>query len=118
MSALQIGPGGIKRTLFSLAAAAAMVLTAPSSAQFGLAGGIGEAFKPAYTTRDIQLAVDMLKLDEAQKFIVETLYEDYDAEFRTGIDGFRDRVAVLRTEIDPGNPDPGQIMRVVFGTIN
>ncbi len=118
MSALQIGPAGIKRVLFSLAAAAAMVLTAPSSAQFGLAGGIGEAFKPAYTTRDIQLAVDMLKLDDAQKFIVETLFEDYDAEFRTGVDGFRERVASLRTEIDPGNPDPGQIMRVVFGTIN
>jgi hypothetical protein len=60
----------------------------------------------------------MLQLDDAQKFILETLYDDYDAEFNTGVDGFRQNVTDLRTKIDPNNPDPGQIMRVVFGTIN
>ena len=115
MNALQIGP---RRTIGMAALGAAMVLTAPAPAQFGLAGGIGEAFRPAFTTRDVQLAVDMLQMDDAQKFIVETLYEDYDSEFRMGVDNFRDHVSGLRDEIDPGNPDPAKIMRVVFGTIS
>ncbi|MHC4430143.1 MAG: hypothetical protein ACYS0D_16325 [Planctomycetota bacterium] len=53
-----------------------------------------------------------------QRFILETLYEDYQAEFDTGVDAFRDRVAEMREVIDPANPDPSQIMRVIFGTIN
>jgi hypothetical protein len=104
--------------VWTLAAGAALAFTAPSPAQFGLAGGIGDAFRPAFTTRDIQLAEEMLDLDEAQRFILETLYEDYYAEFDTGVDAFRDRVTEMRGEIDPTNPDPGQIMRIVFGTIN
>ncbi len=113
MRALQI-----KRTLWTVALGGAMAATAAAPAQFGLSGGIGEAFRPAFTSRDVQLAVEMLQLDDAQKFILETLYDDYDAEFNTGVDGFRQNVTQLRTKIDPDNPDPGQIMRVVFGTIN
>jgi len=113
MRALQI-----KTTLQAVALGGALAATAAAPGQFGLAGGIGEAFRPAFTTRDVQLAVDMLQLDDAQKFILETLYEDYDTEFRTGVDGFRDNVASMRDQIDPENPDPKQIMRVVFGTID
>ncbi|MHC4318111.1 MAG: SGNH/GDSL hydrolase family protein [Planctomycetota bacterium] len=104
--------------LWTFAAGAALAVTAPSPAQFGLAGGIGDAFRPAFTTRDVQLAEEMLDLDEAQRFILETLYEDYHAEFNTGVDTFRDRVSEMRDDIDPTNPDPGMIMRIVFGTIN
>ncbi|MHC4427771.1 MAG: hypothetical protein ACYS0D_04105 [Planctomycetota bacterium] len=118
MCSLLTAPRGLTRVLWTLAAAAVLAVTAPAPAQFGLAGGIGDAFRPAFTTRDIQLAEEMLDLDEAQRFILETLYEDYEAEFRTGVDSFRDRVAAMRTEIDPANPDPGQIMRIVFGTID
>lgn len=111
MRALQI-----KTTLRAVALGGALAATAAAPAQFGLAGGIGEAFRPAFTTRDVQLAVDMLQLDDAQKFILETLYEDYSTEFRTGVDGFRDSVASMRDHIDPENPS--QIMRIVFGTID
>ena len=108
----------IKRTLRAMALGGALAATAAAPAQFGLSGGIGEAFRPAFTSRDVQLAVQMLQLDDAQKFILETLYDDYDDEFNTGVEGFRQNVTSLRTKIDPNNPDPGQIMRVVFGTIN
>ncbi|MHC4709403.1 MAG: hypothetical protein ACYTA3_03015 [Planctomycetota bacterium] len=118
MCSLLTAPRGLTPTLWTLAAAAVLAVTAPAPAQFGLAGGIGDAFRPAFTTRDIQLAEQMLDLDEAQRFILETLYEDYDAEFRTGVDSFRERVSAMRTEIDPANPDPGQIMRIVFGSID
>ncbi|MHC4652265.1 MAG: hypothetical protein ACYTES_15595 [Planctomycetota bacterium] len=118
MCSLLTARRGFTRALWALAAAAVLAVTAPAPAQFGLSGGIGDAFRPAFTTRDIQLAEEMLDLDEAQRFILETLYEDYEAEFRTGVDAFRDRVAAMRSEIDPANPDPGQIMRIVFGTID
>jgi len=111
MRALQI-----KRTLRTVALGGALAATAAAPAQFGLSGGIGEAFRPSFTSRDVQLAVQMLDLDDAQKFILETLYDDYDAEFITGVDGFRQNMTSMRTEIDPN--DPGQIMRVVFGTMN
>ena len=107
-----------KRTLWTVALVGALAATAVAPAQFGLSGGIGEAFRPSFTSRDVQLAVQMLELDDAQKFILETLYDDYDSEFNTGVDGFRQNVTSLRTKINTDNPDPGQIMRVVFGTIN
>lgn len=108
----------MRATLLTLVLATAAVVAAPVTAQFGLNAGIGDAFKPAFSSRDVQLAADMLDLDEAQRFILETLFEDYNVEFRTGVDAFRDRIAELRNEIDPDNPDPGQIMRVVFGNVD
>jgi hypothetical protein len=76
-----------------------------------------DAFRPAFSSRDIQVAVDMLRLDETQKFIVETLFEDYETGFRTGVDGFRDQVAELRNTIDPNSPDPSQVLKAVFGSM-
>ncbi len=102
-----------------LALAAAVALTTPASAQFGLAGGFQDAFRPGFTARDVQLAVTMLDLDDSQKLILETLYEDYQEDFRTGIDGFRQNMMDMRGEIPAdGAPDPGQILRVVFGAMN
>ncbi len=102
-----------------LALAAAVALTAPASAQFGLAGGFQDAFRPGFTARDVQLAVTMLDLDDSQKLILETLYEDYQEDFRTGIDGFRQNMMNMRGDIPTGGaPDPGQILRVVFGAMN
>lgn len=104
--------------LRALAAAAVLAVAAPAPAQFGLTGGIGEAFRPAMTPRDMQLMVDMLGLDEPQQFILETLFEDYDDEFHTGVDGFRDRITQLRDEISPVDPDPAQIMSIVFKALD
>ena len=57
MRALQI-----KRTLWTVALGGALAVTAAAPAQFGLSGGIGEAFRPSFTSRDVQLAVEMLDL--------------------------------------------------------
>ena len=71
------------RILSNLALAAAV--TGSATAQFGLTSGIGDAFRPAFSTRDVQLAMEMLDLDEAQRFILETLFEDYQVEFKTAL---------------------------------
>ncbi len=105
--------------MWSAAAALAVswAVTSAAPAQFGLSGGMVDAFRPAFSSRDIQVAVDMLKLDETQKFIVETLFEDYETGFRTGVDGFRDQVADLRKTINPDDPDPTQVLKAVFGSM-
>ncbi len=105
--------------MWSAAAALAVswAVTSAAPAQFGLSGGMVDAFRPAFSSRDIQVAVDMLKLDETQRFIVETLFEDYETGFRTGVDGFRDQVAELRNTIDPNSPDPTQVLKAVFGSM-
>jgi len=119
MSALQNLCGRFSRTTWSLAAIAALAFTMPTPAQFGLSGGIQDAFRPAFTTRDVQLAVDSLQLDDAQKFILTTLFEDYEAEFETGVNAFRTKIAGVREDLDPAAMnDPTQIMKIVFGTIN
>jgi hypothetical protein len=98
-------------------AAAVLAVSSAAQAQFGLSGGMVDAFRPAFSSRDVQIAVDMLRLDETQKFIVETLFEDYETGFRTGVDGFRDKVAALRDQIDPNSPDPSQVLKAVFGSM-
>jgi hypothetical protein len=100
----------------AVASAAALCASVPAPAQFGLDGGYQDAFRPGYTSRDVQLAVEALKLDQAQRFIVETLYEDYTEEFQTGIDSFRQSVGEMQSMIGT-NPDPQQVMRIVFGAM-
>ena len=112
MSALQIA--GLRRWM---PAVAVLTVTAAAPGQFGLTGGMVDAFRPAFTSRDVQIAVDMLRLDDTQKFIVETLFEDYETGFRTGVDGFRDQVATWRDKIDPNTNDPSQILKAVFGSM-
>ncbi|MCH8343468.1 MAG: hypothetical protein IH983_05735 [Planctomycetes bacterium] len=118
MNGLNACSGRGNRMRWAPAVVVALGLTASASAQFGLSPSISSAFRQAITTRDIQLAVADLQLDENQRFILETLFADYQADFRTGVEGFRQRITDLRSEIDPTNPDPAQAMRIVFGSMD
>ncbi|MCH8152597.1 MAG: hypothetical protein IH830_09530 [Planctomycetes bacterium] len=118
MNGLKTCAGRSNRMRWAPTLVAALGLTASASAQFGLSPSISSAFRQSFTTRDIQLAVEGLQLDENQRFILETLFADYQADFRTGVEGFRQRITDLRSEIDPTNPDPAQAMRIVFGSMD
>ncbi len=97
----------------------ALGLSASAPAQFGLGGGFQDAFRPGFTARDVQMAIDSLKLDDTQRFILDTLFEDYNQEFRTGVDGFRQSIGDLQKQLgDDPNPDPGKVMRIVFGSMD
>lgn len=101
----------------ALGLALGFTLSAP--AQFGLGGGFQDAFRPGFTARDVQMAIDSLKLDDTQRFILDTLFEDYNQEFRTGVDGFRQSIGDLQKQLgDDPNPDPGKVMRIVFGSMD
>ncbi|MDP7029493.1 MAG: hypothetical protein QF733_04650 [Phycisphaerales bacterium] len=43
-------------------------------------------FRPDYLTRDLQILVDILTLDDDQAAVVEMLLEDYDANFRLAVE--------------------------------
>lgn len=71
-------------------------LVAPSRAQqFSLPMAVGEAFQPDYYRRDLTAIVEELQLDAQQRAVVESLYADYDAEFRKSADAAREQMQAL-----------------------
>ena len=97
----------------SLALGAALTLTGPASGQFGASRGFQQ--EPSYTSRDIQLAVDALKLDETQKLIVETLFQDYQGAFRDSQDGFSQGITDMGDKLTL--MDRAELLQVVLGAL-
>ncbi len=69
-----------------------LLLATMSFAQFGGKAGFGEAFRPDVLPRDMVLVVETLKLEEWQRPIVESLIDDYTANFKTGCDTVRQKM--------------------------
>ena len=97
----------------SLALGAALTLTGPALGQRVGPGGFNR--DPQYSSRDIQLAVDALKLDETQKLIVETLFQDYQGAFRDSQAGLSKRITDMRDELAGMNQ--AELLQVVFGAL-
>ncbi len=97
----------------SLALGAALTLTGPASGQFGASRGFQQ--EPSYTSRDIQLAVDALKLDETQKLIVETLFQDYQGAFRDSQDGFSRGITDMGDKMELMSR--AELLQVVLGAL-
>ena len=104
----------IGTVIATVAMTATLTLTAPTSGQFGSRRGFQR--EPEYTTRDIQLAVDSLKLDETQKLIVQTLFEDYRDAYRDSKAGFFQRIENMRDQLVELN-DQQELLRIVFGAL-
>ncbi len=98
-----------------LALIATLFVTTPCSAQFGEAAGIAEAMQPEYFRRDIVLFVDALDLDEGQQMLLETLYEDYLADFDDGRTRMEERMTSLQQELK-GAPKE-DVLTLVFRPI-
>ncbi|MCH8209792.1 MAG: hypothetical protein IIB99_00320 [Planctomycetes bacterium] len=97
----------------SLALGAALTLTGPASGQFGASRGFQQ--EPSYTSRDIQLAVDELKLDEIQKLIVETLFQDYQGAYDDSRAGLSQRITDMGDKLQ--GMDRVELLQVVFGAL-
>lgn len=104
----------IGTVIATVAMTATLTLTAPTAGQFGSRRGFQR--EPEYTTRDIQLAVDSLKLDETQKLIVQTLFEDYRDAYRDSKAGFFQRIENMRDQLVELN-DQQELLRIVFGAL-
>lgn len=89
-----------------------LALAGRASAQFGEAAGIAEAMQPDYYKRDVVLVSQGLKLDEAQRVILNTLYEDYQTAFDEGVARMKQRFDDMREELQVG--DKARILKLVF----
>ena len=89
----------------------------PVQAQLA-SSGFDEAFRPAFTTRDMVLFTDGLQLDETQSIIVETLLTDYLNEFNTGVENLRDSLDNLRPELENAADNPDKILTMVFAPVD
>jgi hypothetical protein len=115
------GLGHVWKTVQGLVAAAAtagaaLVMVPAARAQFGAAGGFADAFEPDFIRRDVRFIVESLELDEGQRLIVETFFDDYQNAFEEGLSAMRERMTNMRDEIASG--DPRQIMEKLFRPVD
>lgn len=101
-----------KGLIFTVAVVAAAAVGGRAQAQFGEAAGIAEAMQPDYFQRDVVIISQMLNLDETQRVIVKTLFEDYQASFESGIERMKQRFDEMRERIR--DADTRTIMKEVF----
>jgi hypothetical protein len=105
----------LKRSLRLACACSAMCLATTSYGQFGEAAGIAEAMQQDYMRRDIVLFEQGLNLDDAQRTIVDALYQDYEQAFNDGLAGMRKSIEDMREELQ--SQDVDRVLRRVFQPI-
>lgn len=91
---------------------AVFVLGRPAEAQFGEAAGIAESMQAEYFNRDVWFIADKLDLDETQRMILESLFEDYQRDFDAGLERMKQRFEDMRDELV--NSDQQTVLRKVF----
>jgi len=107
----------VRRIAFVSGLAVAMWLTGTASAQFGEAAGIAEAMQPEYYRRDVDLFARGLNMDDSQKLILESLYEDYVQEFDSGKAAMEQRFEDMKDDLQDAASDKNQVLAMVFTPI-
>lgn len=97
----------------ALAAATAFSLATPAAAQS--ADGFGEIFQKDFSRRDLPILANALQLDDTQKLIIETLFEQYDASVEQGINELKDGWLSQREKWDKAGPE--EITKIIFGGV-
>jgi hypothetical protein len=97
----------------ALAAGTVLSLATPASAQSS--DGFGEIFQKDFSRRDLPILAHALQLDDTQKLIIETLFEQYDASIEQGINELKDGWLSQREKWDKAGPD--EITRIIFGGV-
>jgi hypothetical protein len=105
----------LTRSLQTAGAIVAAFLATAAQAQFGEAAGIAEAMQQDYLRRDIVLFEQGLNLDDAQRTIVDALYQDYEQAFNDGLAGMRKNIEDMREELQ--SQDVDRVLRRVFQPI-
>jgi len=90
----------MKRFLLAAAVAtAALSITPCVHAQLPREAGFNEIFSTDFMPRDMSLFVDFLELEDWQKPVLEALLGDYQAEYRAGEQGLRDKLTAMKDQI-------------------
>ena len=101
----------------ALAALCPPLLCRPAEAapQLGQSAGFTEAFQPDFLARDMDLIVETLELEDWQRTILESLLDDYQNDFRIGVDGLKDKLKAKGEEIKAGGDR--NAMGIIMGPI-
>jgi len=105
----------LKRTILGLSLVTVMgIATTPPAAAQGAAdaAGFAEMNLHDYLHRDIVLFAQGLNLDEGQRIIVESFYEDYRHAFDTGWQKTQQRFVDMRDDLQ--NADQDRVMAMVL----
>lgn len=90
----------MKRFLLAAAVATASLTIAPLvHAQLPREAGFNEIFSTDFMPKDMSLFVDFLELEDWQKPVLEALLSDYQAEYRAGEQGLRDKLTAMKDQI-------------------
>ncbi len=95
-----------------MAAGSLFTIATPAHAQFGAQAGFADAFRPEFLDRDMPLFVEILKLEDWQRPIVEVLLQDYMISFEAGVDEVKDKMRALQGRI--GNARPDAVMELIL----
>lgn len=100
----------LTRTAALLLAVAA--LAAPAAAQIGQLAGFTESMQREYLSRDLRIISDELVLDQAQRDILENLYEDYKSDFAAGLEAMQQRLRGMKDELQ--TDDRQRVLNMIF----
>ncbi|TVQ56406.1 MAG: hypothetical protein EA377_02295, partial [Phycisphaerales bacterium] len=102
----------MKYAAAGLGLAAATAIAGTAGAQMGEAAGFADLMQHDYLNRDMVLFAQGLDLDDGQRMILESLYEDYRAEFDAGWMEVQQRLSNLRDDLQ--NADESEIMDMIL----
>ena len=95
-----------------LSAGSVFVVATPAHAQFGAQAGFADSFRPEFLDRDMPLFVEILKLEDWQRPIVEVLLQDYMISFDSGVEDVKNKMRALQGRI--GNARPDAVMELIL----
>ncbi|MAH66464.1 MAG: hypothetical protein CMJ27_08755 [Phycisphaerae bacterium] len=96
----------------ALSMGTAMSMSVPASAQFGAQAGFADSFRPEFLDRDMPLFVEILKLEDWQRPIIEVLLQDYMVSYEAGVEDVKNRMRGLQSRI--GNARPDAVMEMIL----
>jgi hypothetical protein len=110
----------LRSALASTALACALVgplavQTSSASAQFGGRADLDTALNPDFYSRDIQLFVESLGLEDWQRPILEAMLDDYKVSFDAGVAQVRDRMSEMKDKVS--GSDPKELMKQILAPL-
>jgi hypothetical protein len=103
----------LTRLLGGMTVAAALWLAQAAPAQS--ADGFSEIFQKDFSKRDLPILANALQLDDSQKLIIETLFDQYAQSIEDGINSLKDGWLSNKEQFDKLNPE--DIQKVIFGAV-
>lgn len=103
------------RPVALLMATAALLWPVPkATAQIGELAGFGEAMQREYLSRDLVIFAEGLQLDQAQRDILENLFDDYKQDFDQGLRNMQARLENMKDQLQSSGDDQKRILSMIF----